>query len=54
MFAKNEKKKSSAPFFLTVGARAVVGARSITKKGKQLIDKMMGKRGGECAKRDEG
>ena len=40
MFSKSEKKKSTAPLFLTVGALAVIGARSIVKKGKCLIDKM--------------
>lgn len=40
MFSKSEKKKSMAPVFLTVGALAAVGARSIVKKGKCLINKM--------------
>ena len=40
MFSKGEKKKSIAPLFITVGALAAVGARSIVKKGRSLIDKM--------------
>lgn len=41
MFGKNEKKKSNAPVFLTIGALAVVGAASITNKGKRMINAMM-------------
>ena len=43
MFGKGERKKSSAPIFLTIGALAVIGAASITNKGKRMIDAMCGK-----------
>lgn len=43
MFSKNEKKKSNAPIFLTIGALAVVGAASITNKGKKMINSVCNK-----------
>ena len=43
MFGKTDKKKSSAPLFITIGALAVIGAASLTQKGKQMIDKMCAK-----------
>ncbi|MBR5817664.1 MAG: hypothetical protein IKY62_03350 [Clostridia bacterium] len=41
MFFKSEKKKSHAPFFIAVGALAVIGAASIIKCGKELVCCMM-------------
>ena len=43
MFGKSEKKKSTAPLFLTIGALAVIGAASITNKGKRMMSCMMSK-----------
>ena len=43
MFGKSEKKKSAAPFFLTIGALAVIGAASITNKGKRIFNSAMSK-----------
>ncbi len=43
MFGKTDKKKSSAPLFITIGALAVIGAASLTQKGKQMVDKMRAK-----------
>ena len=43
MFGKSEKKKSTAPLFLTIGALAVIGAASITSKGKRMMCTMMSK-----------
>ena len=40
MFSKTEKKKSSAPLFITVGALMVIGAASVMKKSKEVIDGM--------------
>lgn len=40
MFGKNEKKKSMATVFLTIGALAMIGAVSITNKGKRVMCKM--------------
>lgn len=47
MFGKTEKKKSSAPLFITIGALAVIGAASITKEGKKMFDNMC-KKLGKC------
>lgn len=41
MFFKSEKKKSSAPLFMAVGALAALGAWCIFKKGKELITNML-------------
>ena len=41
MFFKSEKKKSTAPLFMAVGVLATVGAWSIFKKSKELINKML-------------
>ena len=46
MFTRNEKKKSTAPLFITIGARAMIGAVSITKCGKKMITCMKEKIGG--------
>ena len=50
MFNRNEKKKSTAPLFLTIGALAMIGAVSITKCGKKMIscvkEKISGMLGG--------
>ena len=43
MFGKSEKKKSAAPFFLTIGALAVIGAASITNKGKRILNSAVSK-----------
>lgn len=43
MFGKTEKKKSSAPLFITIGALAVIGVASITRKGKKMIDSVCAK-----------
>ena len=37
MFFKNEKKKSSAPIFMAVGALAALGAWCVYKKGKECV-----------------
>lgn len=37
IFGKNEKKRSSVPAILMIGALAVVGAAAITNKGKQVV-----------------
>ena len=46
MFGKNERKKGTFGVALAVGALAMVGAASITAKGKMLVkgavDKMKG------------
>ncbi len=39
-FGKCEKKKHSATLILTVGALAAIGAMSITKCGKQMMQCM--------------
>ena len=43
LFGKSEKKRSSAPAILMIGALAVVGAAAITNKGKQLISNTVDK-----------
>ncbi len=56
-FGKSEKKRSSAPAILMIGALAVVGVASITNKGKRLItgavDKCKSIVSGKCNKKDE-
>ena len=37
MFFKSEKKKSSAPIFMAVGALAALGAWCIFTKGRELV-----------------
>lgn len=37
IFGKNEKKRSSVPAILMIGALAVVGAAAITNKGKRVV-----------------
>ena len=36
-FSKSEKKRSTVPMILAVGALAFVGAASITNKGKRMM-----------------
>ncbi|MBO5878924.1 MAG: hypothetical protein J6Q68_00015 [Clostridia bacterium] len=43
LFGRSEKKRSSTPAILMIGALAVVGAASITNKGKQLISNTVDK-----------
>ncbi len=52
MFSRNEKKKSAAPLFLTIGALAMIGAISITKCGKRIIHCMKEKVEGVFKKKD--
>lgn len=40
---KSEKKRSSAPAILMIGALAVVGAASITNKGKRMVSGVVNK-----------
>ena len=40
---KSEKKRSSAPAILMIGALAVVGAASITNKGKRMVSSVVNK-----------
>ena len=51
-FGKNERKKSSAVPIMIVGALALVGAVSITHKGKAIIkgatNKVKGMMGKSC------
>ena len=46
MFNRNEKKKSAAPLFLTIGALATIGAISLTRCGKRMLSCMKEKIGG--------
>ncbi|MBE6645507.1 MAG: hypothetical protein E7612_09080 [Ruminococcaceae bacterium] len=39
-FRKTERKKHSACLILTVGALAAIGAVSITRSGKQIINEL--------------
>ena len=41
MFFKSEKKKSSAPLFMAVGALAAIGAWYVYKKSRELVNKML-------------
>ena len=41
MFFKSEKKKSTAPLFMAVGALAAIGAWCVFKKSRELINKMI-------------
>lgn len=52
MFNRNEKKKSKAPLFLTIGALAMIGAISITRCGKKMIMCMKEKVGSVFKKAD--
>ena len=45
MFGKAEKKKSTAPLFITVGVLVAIGAASVVKKSKEIIDSMCKKLG---------
>ena len=38
LFGKSERKKSSACMLVVIGALAVVGAASITNKGKKIVN----------------
>ena len=52
-FGKSEKKKSSTPVILMIGALAVVGVASITNKGKQLLHNMVDKCKNIVSKKDD-
>lgn len=52
MFGKSEKKRGSLSPLLMVGALAVVGAASITKKGKALIKGFVSKCKNMVCKKD--
>ena len=53
MFGKSEKKKGSLSPVLMVGALAVVGVASITKKGKRLVNNFVSKCKNMVNKKDE-
>lgn len=42
-FKKTERKKHSIPIILTIGALAAIGAVSITKCGKDMMNCMLDK-----------
>lgn len=53
IFGKNEKKRSSVPGILMIGALAVVGAASITNKGKQMVSGLVTKCKNMVSKKDD-
>lgn len=53
MFGKSEKKRGSLSSVLMVGALAVVGAASITNKGKKLVHDFVNKCKNIVKKKDE-
>lgn len=53
MFGKSEKKRGTLSSVLMVGALAVVGAASITKKGKKLVNNFVNKCKNMVNKKDE-
>ena len=53
LFGKSEKKRGSLSSLLMVGALAVVGAASITNKGKKLVSGFVDKCKSIVKKKDE-
>ena len=53
MFGKSEKKRGSLSSILMVGALAVVGAASITNKGKRLVGGVVNKCKSLVKKKDD-
>ena len=51
-FSKSEKKRSTVPMILAVGALAFVGAASITNKGKKMVRSVVDKCKGMVKKCD--
>ncbi len=53
LFGKSEKKRGSLSSVLMVGALAVVGAASITNKGKKMVRSFVDKCKNIVSKKDE-